>query len=91
MQALEIEYLATKIAEKITAQPRWLKLSAAAKYSGYGIARLRQLALDGLIRGYKDPDSTRGDWIFDRESIDEYRLAPCFQGEQKAVDILRSL
>lgn len=91
MEAIEIELLASKIAEKITAQPRWLKLSAAAKYSGYGMARLRQLASEGVIRGYRDPESTRGDWIFDRESIDEYRLLPCYSGDQKAVDILRSL
>ena len=90
MTESELEKLAAKIAERI-ATPRWLKLSAAAKYSGYGVARLKTLALDGYIRGYQDPESTRGDWIFDKESIDEYRLLPCHSNDQQAVDILRSL
>jgi hypothetical protein len=54
--------------------PRWLKLKAAAEYSALGQHRLKELALKRIVRGFKDPDSERGDWIFDRESLDAYRM-----------------
>jgi hypothetical protein len=41
--------------------PRWLKLKAAAEYSSIGKHRLKDLAAKGVIRGYPDPDSARGD------------------------------
>ena len=86
----DLNILASKIAEKIST-PRWMKLPIAARYSGYGMSKLKTLAKEGRIRGYQDPDSNRGDWIFDKESIDEYRLLPCFDQDQTAVDIFRSL
>ena len=52
---------------------RWLKLIPAAIYSSLGQHRLKELAKKGVIVGYPDPDSKRGDWIFDRESLDKYR------------------
>lgn len=57
--------------ENIT--PRWLKLKAAAAYSSLGRKRLKKLAQEGKIIGAPDPESGRGDWIFDRLSLDEYR------------------
>jgi len=86
----DLDILAAKIAERLST-PRWMKLSVAANYSGYGMSKLKELATRGSIRGYQDPDSKRGDWVFDKESIDEYRLLPCFSVEQEAIDILRSL
>ncbi|MFH1984824.1 MAG: helix-turn-helix domain-containing protein [Pseudomonadota bacterium] len=53
--------------------PRWLTLKAAAAYSAIGRQRLIDMARSGAIRGGQDQDSGRGEWIFDRESIDAYR------------------
>ena len=53
---------------------RWVKLKPAAMYSALGEHRLKDLAKKGVIVGYPDPESKRGDWVFDRESIDKYRL-----------------
>ena len=72
--------------------PRWLKLKAAAKYSGIGQKRLKTLALANRIKGYSDPDSGRKDWIFDKESLDRYRLKPMEQIQfkaQKTLDLIR--
>ena len=54
-------------------ESRWLKLNSAAQYASIGKKRLIVLALSGEVRGFKDPDSLRGDWIFDRLSLDTYR------------------
>ena len=75
-------------------EPRWLKLKEAALYSALGKHRLLDLAKEGLIKGFQDPDSKRGDWIFDRHSLDEYRLtqaAGSGQERMKALEILGSL
>ena len=69
--------------------PRWLKLKEACRYSAIGKDRLKKLALAGEIIGYSDPDSGRGDWIFDRESLDQYRLNQAGYLEQKALAIMR--
>jgi hypothetical protein len=53
---------------------RWLKTLPAIVYSSLGRHQLKKLAKIGAIIGYPDPDNKRGDWIFDRESIDKYRL-----------------
>ena len=66
-------------------QPRWLPLKAAAKYSAIGRHRLKSLARDGAIAGFPDPDSGRGDWIFDRLSIDKYREA------QAGLDVIKAV
>ena len=90
MTGPELDILATKIAERITT-PRWMKLTAAVKYSSYSRAKLIELAERRDIIGYPDPDSNRGDWIFDKESIDEYRLSHFFGAREKALSILRTL
>ena len=56
-------------------------------YSSIGRDRLKRLALTGEIIGYSDPDSKRGDWIFDRESLDQYRLNQIGHLEIKACVI----
>ena len=73
--------------------PRWLRLKEAARYSAIGKQRLITLARDGQIKGFQDPDSGRGDWIFDRLSIDVYREAqdPRPTLHQKALDIVRKM
>lgn len=86
----ELEILATMIAERM-ATPRWMKLSAAIKYSGYGRGKLIELAERKDIIGYQDPDSARGDWIFDKESIDGYRLSHFYAKKNKALSILSTL
>ena len=55
-------------------QPRWLRTSEATRYSGIGKTRLKALAADPstLLKGFPDRNSKRGDWIFDRLSIDRY-------------------
>ena len=57
--------------EKIPA--RWLRLKDAGSYLAIRRSRLVQLAEDGEVKGFKDPDSGRHDWIFDRYSLDSYR------------------
>ena len=56
--------------------PRWLKKKTAAFYSAVGQRKLVELANDPdcPVLGFPDPDNGRGDYIFDRLSLDEYRL-----------------
>jgi hypothetical protein len=68
--------------------PRWMKLKSAAFYSGIGRQRLKDLAMDGHIKGFQDPDSRRGDWIFDRKSLDLYRENQAGQIYEKAFAIM---
>ncbi len=74
--------------EQTSIYPRWLKLKEACRYSAIGKDRLKQLALAGEIVGFSDPDSKRGDWIFDRESLDQYRMNQASYLEQKALAIM---
>jgi hypothetical protein len=68
--------------------PRWIKLVPAVKYSSIGKDRLKALAKKGIIRGFSDPDNKRGDWLFDKESIDKYRLRQAPQTiEEKLLEI----
>lgn len=68
--------------------PRWMKLKEAAWYSKIGQKRLIRLAQDGHIKGFKDPDNKRGDWVFCRYSLDEYRENQAGQDYQKALEIM---
>jgi hypothetical protein len=90
MDGNDINIIAAKIADKISYQPRWLKLSAAAKYASINVKKLKILAKNGDITGYQDPDSKRADWIFDKESIDKYRLKPVREFELKINRIINS-
>ena len=74
--------------------PRWLKLKDAARYAAMGQKRLIQLAKDGVIVGFSDPDHGNHHWIFDRYSIDGYREAQAAASAEirsKAIDIARSV
>jgi len=68
--------------------PRWLKIKPAARYASIGQKKLKILARKGLIAGYPDPDSGRGDWIFDKKSLDEYRQKPLMHIKTEAKKIL---
>ena len=72
--------------------PRWLRAKEAARYSSIGAKRLKTLAQDDSspVVGFPDPDSGRGDWIFDRVSLDDYRLAQAGQEavQEAALDVL---
>ena len=70
---------------------RWLKLKAAAAYSAIGKTRLKQLAKSGAVVGFPDPESKRRDWIFDKNSLDEYRIGQSGAGfvKQKTLAILK--
>lgn len=73
----EIKDIAERILREIEPYlvlKRWLNLREAASYSGYGQKKLIELALRGDISGYQDPDMGTGKWIFDRDSIDKYRI-----------------
>jgi len=63
-----------------------LKLKDAAMYSAIGMNRLVSLAEQGAIKGFKDPDSGRRDWIFDRDSLDSYREGQAVDGESGKVN-----
>jgi len=66
-----------------------MKLKESAWYSKIGKQRLIQLAQDGHIKGFQDPDSGRGDWVFCRHSLDEYRENQAGKEYQKALAIMR--
>ncbi len=65
----------------------------ATWYSAIGKQRLISLAQDGHIKGFQDPDSGRGDWIFDRLSIDAYREArdPPFVNKKFVHNLMRKM
>ena len=71
--------------------PRWLKLSIATKYSAICKKRLIALAQNGAVIGFQDPDNKRGDWVFDRESIDNYRLSQGYKNRKKVLEIVKGL
>lgn len=65
----------------------------ACLYSHIGKERIKRLALQGAIKGCSDPDNKRGDWIFDRLSIDSYREAQLSGADarEKALAIMRGV
>ena len=65
------ELIAARVAEIIPlVDKKWLKAGAAARYSSIPKKRLVKLAYEGKIKGFPDSDNKRGDWIFDRDSLD---------------------
>lgn len=91
MTNIELEIIAGKLADMLSVQPRWMKLKQAAAYSSIGEKRLKTLADDREIVGYPDPDSKRGDWIFDKISIDKYRMRPVHKTNIRVNKILDSI
>jgi hypothetical protein len=89
---MDAERLAKQIANDI--RPlfvRWMKLRHAATYVGINKDRLKRLAETGEIVGYPDPDNGRGDWIFDRDSLDAYRLDQQRDFQNKVLELSRGL
>ena len=79
MEPENIQTLALEIAKNMpmgTSWPRWLSLKLAAKYSNYGEKKLIELAqtTPPKIRGFRDPELGKNPWVFDKDSIDLYRL-----------------
>ena len=72
---------------------RWLKLKAATRYAAIGKHRLIELSRSGVVRGFQDPDSRRGDWIFDRMSLDAYREGQAVEptNREKALAIIEGI
>lgn len=61
--------------------PRWLNIKNAICYSGLGRDRLKRLAESGEILGFQDLND-HNKWIFDRLSIDKYRM-----NQSKQIDL----
>ena len=89
MTEKDLDILADKIAERILFQPRWLKLRQASQYSTIGIKRLKKLAEAGEV--YARQGNDRGDWIFDKESIDKYMLAPGKEHKARSEKLIDSI
>jgi hypothetical protein len=88
----QIEKIAKEIARELRPfNARWMKLRFAATYVGINKKKLKQLAEDGEIVGYPDPDNQRGDWVFDRNSLDEYRINQRKEFELKVVELSRGI
>ena len=68
-------------------QARWLNISDAIEYSGLGRDRLKRLAVSGDVTGFQDTED-HNKWIFDRESLDEYRQNQAGNIELKALAIM---
>jgi DNA-binding MurR/RpiR family transcriptional regulator len=95
----ELEILATMIAERLST-PRWMKLSAAAKYASIGQKELIRLVKEGEIDGFQDLTLKTKQWIVDKNSIDKYRSGQVSEfkseddsedNETVALDIIASL
>ncbi len=73
--------------------PRWMTLKQACFYASIGEKRLIELAKQGIVRGGQDKDSGKKNWIFDRESIDEYRMGQMLSdnARKKALAILKTV
>jgi hypothetical protein len=79
-------------------QPRWLRLADAVRYSGLSKGRLKELAQAREIVGGQDDGDRRGGgdgtWIFDRLSLDRWRLGQLGGGmtiEQHADNLAGSV
>lgn len=74
---INIHSLAAELSKHIpivAGWPRWMSLKMAAEYSQYGQKKLIELAASKKIRGFQDSELKTGPWIFDKESIDAYRM-----------------
>jgi len=90
----DIEILVARISERILIQPRWMKLKQAAIYSSIGQKDLIHLARSKRIAGFQDKNLETKPWIFDRESIDQYRAGQMDHSDKKekrALEIVQSL
>jgi len=97
MTGQDLNIIASMLAERLVCQPRWLKLKAAALYSGIGQKELIRLAQIRIIDGFQDVELKTKPWMFDRLSIDKYRTSQIEKyhsadlDEEIALDIVGSL
>ena len=73
-------------------QVRYMNLKQASTYSGIGQKKLVELAQGGSILGKRRDDISRGDWSFDKESIDNYWHQPFRERKvatQRVLDRIR--
>ena len=97
MTESDLNIIASKLAEQLVCQPRWIKLKVAALYSGISQRELIRLAQCRKIDGFQDLELKTKPWRFDRISIDKYRSQQLEQyrssdlDEEIAVDIVGSL
>ncbi len=90
----DIEALAGMVAKELAPllqKKRWLSLREAAAEYHIGEHRLIAAAKIGKIKGFQDKDTKRKDWIFDRESLEDYRnsqVPVIITHRQKALAIL---
>ncbi len=73
-----MEILAVLVARELAPllqRKEWLSLKEAALEYHIGEHRLKHLGKTGSVKGFPDPESKRGDWIFHRGSLDTYRLS----------------
>ena len=61
----------------------------ACEYASIGESRLKELARSGHVVGFQD--TKRGDWTFDRESLDAYRTGQAADSRQADDDIRKRL
>lgn len=98
METFDYKLLASEIIKMMPTpvDKRWLSLREAATYASIGEKKLRQLAYDKKITGFPDPDDGCGKWVFDKLSIDKYRVSQsalssnASDARKFAVDILNS-
>lgn len=94
LEKTELQILAVMIAKELASllqKKQWLSLREAAQEYHIGERRLILLAKEGKIKGYQEKDTKRGDWIFYRDSLDEYRISHCpvLTAKEKALAIIK--
>jgi len=77
----DLEYIAAKIADMLSFQPRWMKLKQAAAYSSISPRELIKLLKNKKVIGFQDKSLDTAPWIVDRRSIDKYRANQASQFE----------
>lgn len=92
----DISAIATELADQLRTFPditqRWVGIREAAKFADLSPDRLRKLAQDGHIIGYKDPDHKLNRWTFELSSIQAYKMQPITQRDDinnKVLDFLK--
>ncbi len=63
---------------------RWLTLAEATRYTPWGRDKLKRLASEKFIDGAKDKTSDRGEWFFDKLSIDK-ALSGMVHGDKEKI------
>lgn len=67
-----------------SAWPRWLSMTKACEYSSKSKNWLRERLEDGDIYGYRE--NPKGNWVIDKNSIDDYFLRLDSNTKSKLLD-----